>query len=117
MPRDGSLTPRDLVEKIDALVVACDKCGRSGRYRVLKLAEQIGRDGKLTDWLYGLTKDCPRKQQGTHTITHKQINDARHKSNEHFLYFWGIVQYNDGFADGRTTKFCHRYNLNSLAQH
>ena len=62
MPRDGSLTPRDLVEKIDALVVACDKCGRSGRYRVLKLAEQIGRDGKLTDWLYGLTKDCPRKQ-------------------------------------------------------
>jgi len=21
-----------------------------------------GWDGKLTDWLYGLTKDCPRKQ-------------------------------------------------------
>jgi hypothetical protein len=31
MPRDDSLTPRDLVEKLDVLVVACDKCGRSGR--------------------------------------------------------------------------------------
>jgi hypothetical protein len=62
MPRDDSLTPRDLVEKLDVLVVACDKCGRSGRYRVLRLAEQIGRDGKLTDWLYDLTKDCPRRQ-------------------------------------------------------
>jgi len=42
MPRDDSLTPRDLVEKLDVLVVACDKCGRSGRYRVLRIAEQIG---------------------------------------------------------------------------
>jgi hypothetical protein len=61
MPRDDSLTPRNLVEKLDVLVVACDKCGRSGRYRVLRLTEQIGWDGKLTDWLYNLTKDCPRK--------------------------------------------------------
>jgi hypothetical protein len=29
---------------------------------VTTLAEQIGWDGKLTDWLYDLTKDCPRKQ-------------------------------------------------------
>jgi len=42
MPRDGSLTSRDLVEKLDVLVVACDKCARSGRYRILRLAEQIG---------------------------------------------------------------------------
>jgi hypothetical protein len=61
MPRDDSLTPRDLVEKLDVLRVECDKCGRSGRYRVLRPAEQIGWDGKLTDWLYNLTKDCPRK--------------------------------------------------------
>ena len=51
MPRDGSLTPRDLVEKLDVLRVECDKCGRSGRYRVIKLAEQLGWDGKLTDCL------------------------------------------------------------------
>jgi hypothetical protein len=31
---------------------------------VLKLAEQIGWDGKLTDWLSNLTADCPRKKAG-----------------------------------------------------
>jgi len=62
MPRDDSLTPRDLAGKLDVLAVACDKCGRSGRYRVTTLAETIGWDGKLTDWLYNLTKDCPRKR-------------------------------------------------------
>jgi hypothetical protein len=63
MPRDGSLTPRDLADKFDLLRVECEKCGRSGRYRVTTLAEQIGWDGKLTDWLSDLTRgDCPRKQ-------------------------------------------------------
>jgi hypothetical protein len=65
MPRDGSLTPRDLIEKLDVLVVACDKCGRSGRYRVLRLAEQIGWDGRLTDWLHDLTADWPRKRSAS----------------------------------------------------
>jgi hypothetical protein len=53
--------PRDLVEKLAVLRVECDKCGRAGRYRVTTLAKTIGWDGKLTDWLYNLTKDCPRK--------------------------------------------------------
>jgi len=38
MPRDGSLTPRDLVGKLDVLAVACDKRGRSGGYRMTPLA-------------------------------------------------------------------------------
>jgi hypothetical protein len=59
MPRDGSLTPADLVGRLDVLRVACEKCGRAGRYRVTTLAEQIGWDGKLTNWLYDLTKDWP----------------------------------------------------------
>ena len=29
---------------------------------MIKFAEQTGWDGRLTDWLYGLTKDCLRKQ-------------------------------------------------------
>jgi hypothetical protein len=28
-----------------------------------------------------------------------------------WVYVWGIVTYNDGFVDGRITRFCHRYNL------
>ena len=62
MPRDGSLTPRDLIGKLDVLNVVCPKCERRGRYRVPTLAEQNGLDGKLTDWLFGLAKDCPRKR-------------------------------------------------------
>ena len=61
MPRDGSITPRDLLGKVDVLAVECSKCGRSGRYRVARLAKAIGADGKLTDWLCDLTADCPRR--------------------------------------------------------
>jgi hypothetical protein len=67
MPRDDSLTPRDLIEKLAVLRVECDKCGRAGRYRVMTLAPQIGWDGKLTDWLYNLTKDCPLKLKSSYS--------------------------------------------------
>ena len=33
MPRDGSLTPADLIGKLETLVVQCDKCG-STQYRI-----------------------------------------------------------------------------------
>jgi hypothetical protein len=42
MPRDGSLTPRDLTDKLDVLRVECQKCGRAGSYRVTTLAVKIG---------------------------------------------------------------------------
>jgi hypothetical protein len=31
-----------------------------------------------------------------------------------WVYVWGVVTYNDGFVDGRITRFCHRYNLKRL---
>jgi hypothetical protein len=65
MPRDGSFTPADLIGKLTVLRVECGKCGRFGRYPVAKLAEKIGMDGKLTNWLYELTKDCPRKRSAS----------------------------------------------------
>jgi hypothetical protein len=43
------------------LRVACDKCGRSGQYRVDKLVQTNGPDARLTDWLHAITADCPRK--------------------------------------------------------
>jgi hypothetical protein len=59
-PRDGSITAGDLVGKLEYLTLRCDKCGRAGRYRVLRLVEEIGPDGKLTDW-QRITADCPRR--------------------------------------------------------
>ena len=49
MPREGSITPADLVGKLDWLNVTCDKCGRHGRYSAARLVERLGPDAKLLD--------------------------------------------------------------------
>jgi hypothetical protein len=52
MPRDGSLTLSDLREP--TLAIACERCGRHGRYNVGRLAAARGSDAKLTDLLVTL---------------------------------------------------------------
>jgi hypothetical protein len=39
---------------------------------------------------------------------------AERRGRSYYLYVWGVVQYNDGFVDGRYTKFCHRYNFSGV---
>jgi hypothetical protein len=56
MPRDGSLTLSDV--RGPNLTIACEPCGRRGRYNVAKLMAKHG-DAKLTDLLVTLA-DCPR---------------------------------------------------------
>lgn len=51
----------DLIGKLDMLNVACEKCGRAGRYRLNHLIEKRGRDAKIVDWLDEITADCPKK--------------------------------------------------------
>jgi hypothetical protein len=65
MIRDGSLTPANLVGKLDLLPVACTKCDRAGRYPVAKLVERLEPDAKLTNWLTEITADCPRKRKNS----------------------------------------------------
>jgi hypothetical protein len=50
MPRKGAIIFRDLVGKLEVLNVECNKCGRSGRYHLYRLAERYGIDTKLFDW-------------------------------------------------------------------
>ena len=61
MPRDGAIIFSDLIGKLDVLRVACDKCGRAGRYRLNHLIESRGRDAKLVDWLDEITAGCQQK--------------------------------------------------------
>ena len=61
MPRNGAIIFGDLIGKLDMLRVACDKCGRDGRYQLTRLIQDRGRDGKLVDWLDQITADCPKK--------------------------------------------------------
>jgi len=62
MPRDGATIFRDLVGKLTVLRIECEKCGRSGQYRLDRLILRCGIDAKLFDWLDEITADCPRKQ-------------------------------------------------------
>jgi hypothetical protein len=62
MLRDGAITFRDIAGKLAVLCVTCDKCGRSGQYRVDRLIARYGIDAKLFDWSDEITADCPRKQ-------------------------------------------------------
>ena len=62
MPRDGAITFRDIAGKLTVLRITCDKCGRSGQYRVDRLIVRYGIDAKLFDWSDEITADCPRKQ-------------------------------------------------------
>jgi hypothetical protein len=64
MPRDGAIIFSDLLGKLDVLEVACDKCGRKGRYGVARLIEQRGSDGKVVDLLAELKADCPKQLAG-----------------------------------------------------
>jgi hypothetical protein len=61
MSNEGSITPADLVVKLEYLAVVCEKCGRRGRYSVTRLVEQLGPNAKLTDWRVSITADCPRR--------------------------------------------------------
>jgi len=61
MPRYGAIIFSDLTGKLDALAVACDKCGRTGRYPLQRLIDDRGRDGNMIDWLDELTADCSKK--------------------------------------------------------
>jgi hypothetical protein len=62
MPRDGAIIFRDLVGKLTVLRITCDKCGRSGQYRLDRLIMRYGIDAKLFEWSDEITADCPRKQ-------------------------------------------------------
>ena len=61
MPHHGATLFGDLTGKLDVLRVACDKCGRAGRYRLSCLIDQLGLDGRLPDWLNEIAGDCPKR--------------------------------------------------------
>jgi hypothetical protein len=56
MPRDSSLILCDV--RKPTLAIACEPCGRRGRYSVRRLMTEHG-DAKLTDLLTTLA-DCPK---------------------------------------------------------
>jgi hypothetical protein len=62
MPRNGATIFSDLIGRLDAVQVSCDRCGRNGRYRLQSLIAELGGDASVVDWLSELTATCPIKQ-------------------------------------------------------
>ena len=44
MPKSGSITLGDLAGRIELLRIECDKCGRKGQYRLMRLLRELGPD-------------------------------------------------------------------------
>ena len=57
MPSDGAIIFRDIVGKLAVLRIICDKCRRSGQYRVDRLIMRYGIDAKLFEWSDEITAD------------------------------------------------------------
>jgi hypothetical protein len=62
MPRNGATIFSDLIGKLDAVRVTCERCERNGRYRLQSLIAKRGGDANVVDWLAELTADCSIKQ-------------------------------------------------------
>ena len=57
----GAVTLRQIHGTRDMLDVRCDRCGRSGRYRVATLVERYGIDAGLPAIASALEEGCLRK--------------------------------------------------------
>jgi hypothetical protein len=57
MSRDASLTPADLIGKLDILRSSVRSAVGLASTQVDRLVRQLGRDGKLTDWLAKITAE------------------------------------------------------------
>jgi hypothetical protein len=63
MPSGDARTLGDLVtEGHERLLVACDKCGRTGNYAVAQLILKHGAGERLPDLLVALSRDCPMRK-------------------------------------------------------
>jgi hypothetical protein len=64
MPRDSAIKFRDLIGKLSVLRIECEKCARSGQYRLDRPINRYGIDAKLFEWSDEITADFPRKHSG-----------------------------------------------------
>ena len=59
----GAVTLAQIATSRDALAVHCDRCDRSGRYRLATLIDRFGRDCPLPEVAASLEEGCDRKGQ------------------------------------------------------
>ena len=63
MARDGMTTFSDIAGKLELLRVECEKCGRKGQYRVMRLMKELGPEATLWGFVETVTANCERRQK------------------------------------------------------
>ena len=66
MPRDGAITFRDIVGKLAVLRITCDKCGRSGQYRVERVIMRATASAR----------SCSTGRARSRQIVHEDLNEV-----------------------------------------
>jgi hypothetical protein len=63
MARDGMTTFSDIAGKLEMLRVECEKCGRKGQYRVMRLMKELGPEATLWGFIETVTTNCERRKK------------------------------------------------------
>jgi hypothetical protein len=63
MARDGMTTFSDIAGKLEMLRVECEKCGRKGQYRVMRLMKELGPGATIWGFVETVTANCERWQR------------------------------------------------------
>jgi hypothetical protein len=61
MSKRGYINLGEIAQRLDMLVIACDRCGRRGQYSTAKLVAKYGADASIEPLQNDVTADCPRR--------------------------------------------------------
>ena len=60
MTRRGYISLGEIAQRLNVLVIQCDRCGRRGQYPLRKLIAKYGADASIEPLQNDITADCPR---------------------------------------------------------
>ena len=63
--RAGYISLGRIAERLNVLVVQCDRCGHRGQYPLWKLMVKYGADASIEPLQNEITAECPRRNDQT----------------------------------------------------
>jgi hypothetical protein len=61
LPDKGYITLGRIAERLNVLVVSCDRCGRRRQYPLWKLIVKYGAEASIEPLQQQITADCPNR--------------------------------------------------------
>ncbi len=76
MATSGSISLSEVSEHTAVLAVACNRCERTGRYRLETLIARHGEDFGIPDLLRQLSDDCPKRKRCSSYPTWPDVDES-----------------------------------------